>query len=126
MHFGFALELPDIDLWNIDSLDTHLDLLSQISIQISLVSILFVFKISSRRLQDMSSRNLQDMSSRRLQHMSSRQRHVLKTSWRRLQDQQMFTGRFRKMWGKNPQLCPFTALYCPFLVLPQACPYFLE
>ena len=28
MHFGFALELSDIDLWNTDLLDTHLDLLS--------------------------------------------------------------------------------------------------
>ena len=27
MHFGFALELPDIDSWNIDLLDTYLDLL---------------------------------------------------------------------------------------------------
>ena len=27
MHFGFALELPDIDLWNIDLLDIHLDFL---------------------------------------------------------------------------------------------------
>ena len=27
MHFGFALELLDRDLWNIDLLDTHLDLL---------------------------------------------------------------------------------------------------
>ena len=27
MHFGFALELSDIDLRNIDLLDTHLDLL---------------------------------------------------------------------------------------------------
>ena len=27
MHSGFALELPDIGLWNIDLLDTHLDLL---------------------------------------------------------------------------------------------------
>ena len=27
MHFGFALELPDIDLRNIDLLDKHLDLL---------------------------------------------------------------------------------------------------
>ena len=27
MHFGFALELSDIDLQNIDLLDTHLDLL---------------------------------------------------------------------------------------------------
>ena len=27
MHFGFALHSSDIDLWNIDFLDTHLDLL---------------------------------------------------------------------------------------------------
>ena len=27
MHFGFALELSNIDLWNIDLLDTCLDLL---------------------------------------------------------------------------------------------------
>ena len=56
MHFGFALDLSDIDLLNVDLLDqryTHLDL--------------FVSKTSWRRLQDMSSRRLQDMSSRRLQ-----------------------------------------------------------
>ena len=27
MHFGFALELPHINLWNIDLSDTYLDLL---------------------------------------------------------------------------------------------------
>ena len=27
MHFGFALDSSDIDLWNIDLLDAHLDLL---------------------------------------------------------------------------------------------------
>ena len=27
MHSGFALELSDVDLWNIDLLDTHLGLL---------------------------------------------------------------------------------------------------
>ena len=27
MHFGFALDSSDIDLWNIDFLDTNLDLL---------------------------------------------------------------------------------------------------
>ena len=27
MHFGFALGSSDIDLWNRDLLDTHLDLL---------------------------------------------------------------------------------------------------
>ena len=29
MHFGFALELSDIDLWNTDWVDTHLDFLSR-------------------------------------------------------------------------------------------------
>ena len=27
MHFGFALDSSDKELWNIDLLDTHLDLL---------------------------------------------------------------------------------------------------
>ena len=98
MHFGFALELSDIDLWNTDLLDTHLDYLSQISIQVSPASILFVSIKSSRDLQDtssrhhqdMSSRHLQDMSSRRLQHMSWRRLQHM--SSRRLQGQQMFAG----------------------------------
>ena len=73
MHFGFALELSDIDWSNTDLLDTHLGLLNpEISIQISPVSILFVSIKSLRGFQDMSSRHLQDMSSRRLQDMSSR------------------------------------------------------
>ena len=72
MHFGFALELSDIDLLNTDLLDTHLGLLnSKISIQISPVSILYVSIKSSRGLQDMFSRHLQDMSSRRLQDVFS-------------------------------------------------------
>ena len=65
MHFGFALDLSDIDLLNVDLLDqryTHLDL--------------FVSKTSWRRLQDMSSRRLQDMSSRHIFKTSD----VLKTS----------------------------------------------
>ena len=147
MHFGFALELSDIDLWNIDLLDTHLDLLDtdipsknfvclhsvfkassryvfktssrhvfkMSSGHVFKTSSRHVFKKSSRRLQDMSSRRLQDMPSRRLQDVFSVtifclprrlqdvfcyaedvlktfSRHILKTSWRRLQDQQMFTG----------------------------------
>ena len=109
MHFGFALDLSDIDLLNVDLLDqryTHSDL--------------FVSKTSWRRLQDMSLRRLQDMSSRhvfktyskhvfktysrRLQrnNFSSSKtswrcfqdvlRDLFKTSWRRLEDQQMFVG----------------------------------
>ena len=33
---------------------------------------------------------------------------------------------FGKMRGKDPQLCPFTGLSCPFLAIPHACLYFLE
>ena len=51
---------------NIDLIDTHLDVLDT-----DTLSILLVFIMSSRRLQDMSSRHLQEMSSRRLQDMSS-------------------------------------------------------
>ena len=79
MYFGFALDLSDVDLLNVDLLDqryTHLDL--------------FVSKTSCRRLQDMSTRRLQDMSSRRLQDVLEdekllRWRHVedvFKTSWK--------------------------------------------
>ena len=78
MHFGFALELSDIDLWNIDLSDTHLDLLDT-----DIPSIFFVSIMSTRRLQDMSSRNLQDMSSRRLERLKI---VMLKACWRSLQD----------------------------------------
>ena len=74
MHFGFALELSNIDL-----LDTHLDLLDT-----DIPSILLFSIMSSRRLQDMSSRHLQDMSSRRLQ------------------DQQMFAGWFLYEGNNGP------------------------
>ena len=70
MHFGFALDLSDIDLLNIDLLDqryTHLDLLDT-----DIPSKHFVSKTSWGLLQDMSSRRLQDMSSKRYQDMSSR------------------------------------------------------
>ena len=91
MHFGFALELSDIDLWNTDLLDTHLGLLNpEISMQISPVSILFV-SISLRVLQDISSRHLQDMSSKGLQDISSRRledalEDVKLLRWRRVED----------------------------------------
>ena len=35
-------------------------------------------------------------------------------------------SKFAKARGKNPKLCPFTGLSCPFLVIPHVCPYFLE
>ena len=70
MHFGFALVLSDIDLGNIDLLDTHLDLLDT-----NIPSNLFV------SLQDMlksSSRYLFKTSSIRVFKKCSR--HVFKTS----------------------------------------------
>ena len=66
-HFGFALDLSDIDLWNIDLLDTHLDLLGTDITSKQFVCLGDVLKMSSRYVFRMSSR------------------HVLKTSWRRLQ-----------------------------------------
>ena len=78
VRFGLALELSDVDLLNIDLLDTHLDLLDT-----GIPSKYFVFLHNVfKTLQDMSSRHLQDMPSRPLQDMSSR----------RLEDQQMFAG----------------------------------
>ena len=74
MHFGFTLNSSDIDLWNIDLLDEHLDLVDKITP----LNILFVSKTFCRHLQDMSSRRLQDMPWRCLQD-------VFKTSSRRLQ-----------------------------------------
>ena len=62
MHFAFALELSDIDLWNTDLLDTHLGLLNpEISIQIFPVSILFVSIKSLRGLKDVFKTCLQDV-----------------------------------------------------------------
>ena len=50
MHFGFALELLDRDLWNIDLLDTHLDLLDTDIPSKYFFCLHNVFKTSSRRL----------------------------------------------------------------------------
>ena len=66
-HFGFALDLSDIDLWNIDLLDTHLDLLDTDITSKHFVCLQDILKSSWRYVFQTSSR------------------HVLKTSWRRLQ-----------------------------------------
>ena len=66
MHFGFALELSNVDLLNIDLLDTHLDLLYTDIPNKYFACLHDVFKTSLRQslrhLQDMSSRLFQDMS----------------------------------------------------------------
>ena len=70
MHFGFPLELSDIDLWNTGLSDTHLDL------------------FSSDKYADIPSKYF--VCLHKIFKRSSR--HVFKTSWRRLQYQQMFAG----------------------------------
>ena len=120
MHFGFALELSEIDLWNIDLLDTHLGLLDRdvpskyfvcphsvfktssryifktSSIHVFKTSSVHVFKTSSRRLQ----RNNFSYSKTSWRRLGRSKIVTLKTCWRRLQnmswrsrhfqDQQMF------------------------------------
>ena len=63
MHFGFALELSNVDLLNIDLLDTHLDLLDTDIPSKYFVCLHNVFKMTSRQLQDMPSRRLEDVFS---------------------------------------------------------------
>ena len=77
MYFGFALELSNVDLLNIDLLDTHLDLLDTDISSKYIACLHNVFKMSSRHLQDISSTRLKDVFSitifrlpRRLQDMS--------------------------------------------------------
>ena len=91
MHFGFALELSDIDLWNIDLLDTHLDLLDTDIPSKYFACLHNVFKTSSRHVFKTSSRHVFKTSSRHVFKTSSRhlQRNNFsssKTSSRRLQD----------------------------------------
>ena len=78
MHFGFALDLSDIDLLNIDLLDqryTHLDLLDTDIPSKHFICFQDVLKASSRHALKKSSRYVFKMSSR----------HVFKTSSRHLQ-----------------------------------------
>ena len=83
MHFGFALELSDIDLWNIDLLDTHLDLLDTDIPSKYFACLHNVFKTSSRHVFKTSSRHVFKASSRHVFKTSSR--HIFKTFSRRLQ-----------------------------------------
>ena len=83
MHFGFALELSDIDLWNIDLLDTNLDLLHTDISSKCFFYLNNVFKICLQDIFKTSWRHVFKTSWRRLQcknFLSS------KTSWRRIQD----------------------------------------
>ena len=110
MHFGFALELLDIDLWNIDLLETYLDLLdtgipskyfvcfhnffktsSRHVFSVTIFVFQDVLKTSSCILQDV----FKDVFARRktsLWRLGRRKIFTLKTCWKRHQDQQMFAG----------------------------------
>ena len=83
MHFGFALKFSDLDLWNIDLLDIHLDLLDTDIASECFVCLHNVFKTSSTHVFKTTSRHTFKTFSRHVFKMSSR--HVFKTSWRRLQ-----------------------------------------
>ena len=50
MHFGFALELSNVDLLNIDLLDTHLDLLDTDIPSKYFACLHNIFKTSSRQM----------------------------------------------------------------------------
>ena len=87
MHFRFALELSNIKLWNVDLLDTHLDLLSPDKYT-DIPSKYFVylhniFKTCWRHAFKTSSRHIFKTSSIRLQRNDF---SSSTTSWRRLQD----------------------------------------
>ena len=72
---GFALDSSDIDLWNLDLIDTHTFRFVRYRYPhffVSKTSWRCFQDMSSGRLQDMSSRRFQDMPSSRLQDMSSR------------------------------------------------------
>ena len=75
MHFGFALELSNVDLLNINLLDTHLDLLDTDIPSKYFACLHNIFKTSSRHVFKTSSRHVFKTSSR----------HVFKTFSKRLQ-----------------------------------------
>ena len=90
MHFGFALYSSDIDLWNINLLDTHLDLLDTdihskyfVCLQGLLnASSRHVFKRSWRRLQRNNFASFKTFSRRLCKTCLRRLEDALKTSWK--------------------------------------------
>ena len=87
MHFGFALDLSNIDL--LDQSYTHLDLLDT---DIPSKVVMKSCEISSRRLKKVFARRLQDVLKTSWKTKNCYAEDVLKTPSRRLQDQKMFTG----------------------------------
>ena len=103
MHFGFAIDLSDIDLWDIDYLDRDLDLLDTNTP----LNTLFVSKTSSRGLQDVSSRRLEDVFNLTIFHLPTRLEDVLKSS------DEIFSGRLQDVledkkllrWRRGKDIC---------------------
>ena len=83
LHFEFTLDLSDIDLWNIDLLDTQLVLLDTEIPDKHFVCLQDVLKTSSRHFFKTSSRHVFKTFSRHVLKTSSRP--VFKSPWRRLQ-----------------------------------------
>ena len=83
MPFGFALDLSDIDLWNIDLLDTPLDLLDEDIPSKHFVFLHNYFKTSWKSFFKISSGHVFKRSSRHVFKTCSR--HVFQRSSRRLQ-----------------------------------------
>ena len=75
MHFGFTLDSSDLDLWNIDLLGAHLDLLDTDNSSKHFVCFQNVLQTSSRHIFKTFSRHVFKTSSR----------YVFTTSWRHLQ-----------------------------------------
>ena len=91
MHFGFALEFSNVDLLNLDLLDTHLDLLDTDIPSKYFAFLHNVFKTSLRHVFEASSRHVFKTSSTHVFKTSST--HVLKTSLRRLQHNNFSSSR---------------------------------
>ena len=64
IRFGFALDSSDLDLWNIDLLDTHLDLLDADILSKHFVCLQDVLKTISRHVFKTSSRHVFKTSTR--------------------------------------------------------------
>ena len=82
MRFGLALELSNVDLLNIDLLDTHLDLLDTDIPSKYFACLHNVFKTSSRHVFKTSSRRLQRNNFSCSKTPSRRLQDVFKTSWK--------------------------------------------
>ena len=91
MHFRFAFNLLDKDLWNIDFLDKHLDLLDTEIPSKHFTCLHDVFSVTIFRLQDVFKTSWRRFRRRKIVS--------LKMRWRRLQDQQIFTEKYLSLWS---------------------------